>query len=106
MTARVGVARKLPRSIAVCILVSLLLCSSLSCSRHASPEPVTLTYLDVEWEAPDELSEYGATCRASHGKQEFTLNAFPPRTDLCINWLCGQNCSKRAAPLRTFTALT
>jgi len=56
MTARVGVARKLPRSIAVCILVSLLLCSSLSCSRQPSPEPVTLTYLDVEWEAPDELS--------------------------------------------------
>jgi trehalose/maltose transport system substrate-binding protein len=56
MTARVGVAQKLRSSIAVSMLVSLLLCSSLSCSRQASPEPVTLTYLDVEWEAPDELS--------------------------------------------------
>ena len=56
MTARVGVAQKLPSSISVSVLVILLLCSSVSCSRRASPEPVTLTYLDVEWEAPDELS--------------------------------------------------
>ena len=56
MTAGVGVARKLPGSIYVSILVILLLCSSVSCSRQASPEPVTLTYLDLEWEAPDELS--------------------------------------------------
>lgn len=56
MTPRAGVAHTLPSSIAISILVSLLLCSCLSCSRHAPPEPVTLTYLDVEWEAPDELS--------------------------------------------------
>ena len=56
MTARVGFAQKLPSSIYVSILVILLLGSSVSCSRQASPKPVTLTYLDVEWEAPDELS--------------------------------------------------
>jgi trehalose/maltose transport system substrate-binding protein len=54
MTARV--ARKLLSSRAINILASLLLCSSLSCSRQAPPKPVTLSYLDVEWEAPDELS--------------------------------------------------
>lgn len=56
MTARAGVARKLPSLVAVSILVGLLLCSSVSCSKQDSPAPVTLTYLDVEWEAPDELS--------------------------------------------------
>jgi trehalose/maltose transport system substrate-binding protein len=33
----------------------LLLCSGPGCSKQSSPEPVTLTFLDVEWEAPDQL---------------------------------------------------
>ena len=66
MTARVSVTRKLPSSITVGILVVLLLCSSVSCSRQVAPEPVTLTYLDVEWEAPDELSGIW------HDLQDFT----------------------------------
>ena len=33
----------------------LLLSLGLACSRRSSPEPVTVTFLDVEWEAPDEL---------------------------------------------------
>jgi trehalose/maltose transport system substrate-binding protein len=66
MSARVGVAQKLPSSIGVSILVIFLLCSSVSCSKHSSPEPVTLTYLDVEWEAPDELSGIW------HDLQDFT----------------------------------
>jgi trehalose/maltose transport system substrate-binding protein len=33
----------------------LLLSSCLDCSRQASHEPVTLTFLDVEWDAPDKL---------------------------------------------------
>jgi trehalose/maltose transport system substrate-binding protein len=33
-----------------------LICAGLGCSRHPSPEPVTITYLDVEFEAPDNLS--------------------------------------------------
>ncbi|MGA7109947.1 MAG: extracellular solute-binding protein [Terracidiphilus sp.] len=56
MTARLGLSRNLSRSVALNILVSLLLCSSVTCSRQTLPKPVTLTYLDVEWEAPDELS--------------------------------------------------
>ena len=56
MTARVGVAQKRPTLIAISILVSLLLCSSVSCTKQASRGSVTITYLDVEWEAPDELS--------------------------------------------------
>jgi trehalose/maltose transport system substrate-binding protein len=56
MTATVGVAQRLPSSIVVNILLILLLCSSVSCTRQAPREPVTITYLDVEWEAPDELS--------------------------------------------------
>jgi hypothetical protein len=45
MTARVSVTRKLPSSITVGILVVLLLGSSVSCSRQAAPEPVTLCTL-------------------------------------------------------------
>jgi len=56
MTARVGVAQKRLTLIAISILVSLLLCSSVSCTKQASRGSVTITYLDVEWEAPDELS--------------------------------------------------
>jgi trehalose/maltose transport system substrate-binding protein len=33
----------------------LLLCLGLACSRKSSHEPVTVTFLDVEWEAPDKL---------------------------------------------------
>ena len=35
----------------------LLLSLCLACSRQSSHEPVTLTFLDVEWEAPDQLPE-------------------------------------------------
>jgi trehalose/maltose transport system substrate-binding protein len=37
----------------------MLLSLGLSCSRHSSPEPVTITFLDVEWEAPDRLPGLG-----------------------------------------------
>jgi hypothetical protein len=33
------------------LLGIVLLCSGLGCSRHSSSEPVTITFLDVEWEA-------------------------------------------------------
>lgn len=33
------------------------------CSRHSSPEPVTITFLDVEWEAPDQLPRLGQDLR-------------------------------------------
>ena len=36
-----------------------MLCPSLGCSRHSPPEPVTITFLDVEWEAPDQLPGLG-----------------------------------------------
>src|SRR6516165_6600685 len=50
----------------VCILEILLLCSILGCSRQSAHEPVTITFLDVEWEAPDQLPGLGRDL------QEFT----------------------------------
>jgi trehalose/maltose transport system substrate-binding protein len=37
----------------------VLLYPGISCSRHSSPEPVTITFLDLEWEAPDRLPGLG-----------------------------------------------
>ena len=37
------------------VLATLLLFLGPGCSRRASQEPVTVTFLDVEWEAPDQL---------------------------------------------------
>jgi len=39
----------------VAIFGIVLIASGSGCSRQASREPVTLTFLDVEWEAPDRL---------------------------------------------------
>jgi trehalose/maltose transport system substrate-binding protein len=50
----------------VSILETLLLCSILGCSRQSAHEPVTITFLDVEWEAPDQLPGLGRDL------QEFT----------------------------------
>jgi trehalose/maltose transport system substrate-binding protein len=33
----------------------LLLCLAVGCSKHSSHEPVTVTFLDVEWEASEKL---------------------------------------------------
>jgi hypothetical protein len=54
-----------PRSIAA-IFVASLLCLALACSQHPSHEPVTLTFLDVEWDTPDRLPEL------ARDLQEFT----------------------------------
>jgi trehalose/maltose transport system substrate-binding protein len=40
---------------AVGILGMVLLASGLGCLRKPSPEPVTVTFLDVEWDTPDQL---------------------------------------------------
>lgn len=45
------------------LLGIVLLCSGLGCSRHPSSEPVTITFLDVEWEAPDQLPGLGQELR-------------------------------------------
>ena len=42
----------------------LLVCLSLGCSSRSSPEPVTLTFLDVEWEASDQLAGLAEDLRA------------------------------------------
>jgi trehalose/maltose transport system substrate-binding protein len=45
------------------LLGIVLLCSGLGCSRHSLSEPVTITFLDVEWEAPDRLPGLGQELR-------------------------------------------
>ena len=45
-----------PRGI-FAIFVASLLCLAPACSKKSSAEPVTLTYLDVEWDTPDRLPE-------------------------------------------------
>ena len=37
------------------VLGTLLLLSCLSCSKQSSHEPVTLTFLDIEWDTPDQM---------------------------------------------------
>ena len=37
----------------------LLLCCNLACSRKAAREPITVTFLDIEWEGPAKLAELG-----------------------------------------------
>src|ERR1700733_12494154 len=37
------------------ILGILLISSCLSCSKPSSHEPVTLTFLDIEWDTPDQM---------------------------------------------------
>jgi hypothetical protein len=54
------------------IFVGLILCLVAACSKQAQPKPVTLTFLDVEWDTPDRLPE-----RA--------------QTDLSISLRCGGN---------------
>src|SRR4051812_15235772 len=44
----------------------LLLCIGLACSRPVAREPVTVTFLDIEWEGPDPLTEL------ANDLQEFT----------------------------------
>jgi trehalose/maltose transport system substrate-binding protein len=34
----------------------ILLCCGLACSRKAAREPATVTFLDIEWEGPDQLT--------------------------------------------------
>ena len=41
----------------VAILLVFILCLDPACSRQQSNEPVTLTFLDVEWDSPDRLPE-------------------------------------------------
>lgn len=55
-----------PRVALVSILGVLLLYSGTGCSKHSNHEPVTITFLDVEWEAPDQLPGLGQDL------QEFT----------------------------------
>lgn len=42
----------------------LLVCLCLACSSRSLPEPVTLTFLDVEWEASDQLAGLAEDLRA------------------------------------------
>jgi len=44
----------------------ILLCCGLACSRKAPRDPVTVTFLDIEWEGPDQLE------RLARDLQEFT----------------------------------
>ncbi len=44
----------------------ILLCLGVACSRKVAREPVTLTFLDIEWEGPDQLD------RLARDLQEFT----------------------------------
>jgi trehalose/maltose transport system substrate-binding protein len=41
----------------ITLLLASLLYLSPACSKQASREPVTLTFLDVEWDTPDRLPE-------------------------------------------------
>ena len=41
----------------ISVLGILLLFSCLSCSKPSSHEPVTLTFLDIEWDNPDQMPE-------------------------------------------------
>ena len=50
-----GAIRARFATVIVCLLGISLLSSSLGCSKKSLHEPVTLTFLDVEWEAPDQL---------------------------------------------------
>jgi trehalose/maltose transport system substrate-binding protein len=43
------------RSAIPSLIAIVLLASGMGCSRHSSPQPVTITFLDIEWEAPDQL---------------------------------------------------
>jgi trehalose/maltose transport system substrate-binding protein len=38
-----------------CILGLLLICLGLGCASRPSQQPVTITYLDVEWDTPDDM---------------------------------------------------
>ena len=51
-----GVQPRWSRSTKIARIMAILLLSlGLACSRQPLHEPVTLTFLDVEWEAPDQL---------------------------------------------------
>ena len=39
----------------IAVLVASVLCLASACSKRTSHEPVTLTFLDVEWDTPDRL---------------------------------------------------
>ena len=41
----------------ITLLLASLMCLPLACSKQPSREPVTLTFLDVEWDTPDRLPE-------------------------------------------------
>jgi trehalose/maltose transport system substrate-binding protein len=47
-----------------CILGMLLLSSGLDCSGQSSNEPVTVTFLDIEWDTPDRLPGLGQDLQA------------------------------------------
>lgn len=57
---------RLNRRSVVSIFVASVLYLALACSKHPSHEPVTLTFLDVEWDTPDRLPEL------ARDLQEFT----------------------------------
>jgi hypothetical protein len=78
----------------------LLLSLALDGSNQASREPVTVTFLDVEYDTPDLLPVL------SQDLQGFRLSGFLVLMALSINSPCGGSCSKRAPPPPTCTALT
>jgi signal transduction histidine kinase len=49
--------RRLNPKAMVAILVPFLMCLALACSKQPSHNPISLTFLDVEWDTPDRLPE-------------------------------------------------
>jgi trehalose/maltose transport system substrate-binding protein len=49
--------RRLNPKAMVAILVPSLMCLALACSKQPSHNPISLTFLDVEWDTPDRLPE-------------------------------------------------
>jgi trehalose/maltose transport system substrate-binding protein len=59
------------------LLGVLLLCVGLACSRKAAREPVTVTFLDIEWEGPDQLSELAKDLQEFTRQTGIQVNRLP-----------------------------
>jgi trehalose/maltose transport system substrate-binding protein len=81
-----SVVAKLPRiesaiSRRPCFLGILLLSSGLACAGQSSHEPVTVTFLDIEWETPDRLPGLGQDLQAFTRETGIQVKRLPGPTD-------------------------
>ena len=83
-----------------------LLALAPACSNHSSHQPIIVTFLDVEWDAPDKLTGLAQDLQELHEKQAYELSGFRAPKALSINLPCGVSCWRWAPPLPMSAALT